>query len=157
VAGSSSGALRVVASLTNTATQGQVYRFGTCELRLGSRELIVDGTVQLVEPLTFDLLVYLIQRRARVVSKHELLDHVWRTRFVSAGVIASAIYRARLATRDSEKPRRIKTMPRIGYRFTGEVEEHTPFAWTAWPGGSAPQPDLMRWDVESALGSPTPR
>jgi DNA-binding winged helix-turn-helix (wHTH) protein len=127
--------------------QEKVYRFGDCELRLGSRELIVAGTVQLVEPLTFDLLVYLIERRARVVSKDELLDQVWRTRFVSVSVIASAIYKVRLATRDSEKPRRIKTMSRIGYRFTGEVEEHTPFAWTASPRGSAPQPDLTRCDV----------
>lgn len=133
--------------ITHTAMQEKVYRFGDCELRLGSRELIVAGSVQLVEPLTFDLLVYLIERRARVVSKDELLDRVWRTRFVSVSVIASAIYKVRLATRDSEKPRRIKTMSRIGYRFTGEVEEHTPFAWTASPRGNAPQPDSMRCDV----------
>jgi DNA-binding winged helix-turn-helix (wHTH) protein len=111
--------------------QKKAYRFGRCELRLASRELVVDGTVQFVEPLIFDLLVYLIAHRARVVSKNELLDQLWKNRFVTVGVIARTVYRARQAIRDSEKRGWIKTVTRVGYRFTGEVEEHSPVALTA--------------------------
>ena len=46
------------------------------ELRRGSQQIGV-------EPQVFDLLVYLVQNRERVVTKDDLLDAVWKGRFVS--------------------------------------------------------------------------
>jgi DNA-binding winged helix-turn-helix (wHTH) protein/tetratricopeptide (TPR) repeat protein len=105
-----------------TVMQEKVYRFGRCELRIASREVVVDGTVQLVEPKVFDVLVYLIEQRERVVSKDELLDRIWKNHFVSVGVIARAMMKARQAIGDSAKPALIVTVTRVGYRFIGELE-----------------------------------
>ncbi len=106
--------------------QDRVYRFGQCELRVARRELLVDGAVHLVEPKVFDVLVFLIEQRARVVSKAELLDRVWKNQFVSVGVIARAVMKARQAICDrGEVPALIGTVPRVGYRFIGEIDAPT--------------------------------
>lgn len=103
--------------------QDKVYRFGSCMLRLASRELVVHGAVQLVEPKAFDVLAYLVEQHRRVVSKDELLDQVWRGRVVSIGVVARAVMKARQAIRDDGVgPALIKTVPRVGYRFVGGLE-----------------------------------
>jgi DNA-binding winged helix-turn-helix (wHTH) protein len=85
------------------------------ELRRG-RELIA------VEPQVFDLLVYLLQNRDRVVSKDELIATVWGGRIVSESTLTGHIHAARKAVGDSgEAQRLIRTLPRKGVRFIGAV------------------------------------
>lgn len=97
------------------------YHFGRCELRLGTRELLVDGQVRALEPLAFDLLAYLLLHRDRDVSKDELLDEVWLGRIVSVGAVARAAMTARKAIGCVASGPMIRTVHRIGYRFVGEV------------------------------------
>ena len=57
--------------------QGVVaYRFGRCEVRPACREVFVDGARRRLQPRAFDLLIYLIDHRHRVLSIDELLDAV---------------------------------------------------------------------------------
>jgi TolB-like protein len=85
------------------------------ELRRGS-ELIA------VEPQVFDLLVYLVQNRDRVVSKDDLIASVWGGRIVSDSTLASRINAARKAIGDSgEEQKLIRTISRKGIRFVGTV------------------------------------
>jgi TolB-like protein len=85
------------------------------ELRRGS-ELTATG------PKVFDLLVYLVRNRERVVSKGDLLEAVWAGRIVSESTLASHINAARKAVSDSgEEQRLIRTIARKGFRFVGEV------------------------------------
>ena len=60
------------------------------ELKRGL-ELVATG------PRVFDLLVYLIQHRERVVSKDDLLDAVWAGRVVSESTLTSHINAVRKA------------------------------------------------------------
>ena len=77
-----------------------------------------------VEPQVFDLLVYLIQNRERVVSKDDLLDSVWHGRIVSESALGARINAARAAVGDNgEAQRVISTLPRKGLRFVGAVVE----------------------------------
>jgi TolB-like protein len=100
------------------------YRFGDCELDPSRRELYRGGTVSAVEPQVFDLLLYLIQHRERVISKDELISTVWRGRMVSESALFNRINAARSAIGDTgEQQRLIKTLPRKGIRFTGAVRE----------------------------------
>lgn len=101
----------------------RVYHFGRCELRTGTRELLVDGQAQALEPLAFDLLTYLLRHRDRDVSKDELLDEVWLGRVVSIGAVARAAMTARKAVERFATEPLIRTVHRIGYRFVGEVHE----------------------------------
>jgi len=110
------------------------YHFGRCELRTGTRELVVDGQPRRLEPLAFDLLAYLLRHRDRNVSKDDLLDDVWLGRIVSVGAVARAAMTVRKAIGGTAAAPLICTIHRIGYRFVGEVRE------TAVAAPSAPAP-----------------
>lgn len=98
--------------------------FGDCVLDLERRELMRSSTVVAVAPQVFDLLVYLLQNRERVVSRDDLLDAVWGGRIVSESTLASHINAARKAVGDSGQEQRvIRTVPRKGFRFVDEVGE----------------------------------
>jgi TolB-like protein len=74
------------------------------------------------EPQVLDLLIYLLENRNRVVSKDELIASVWAGRIVSDTALTSRIYAARKAIGDNGRnPRLIRTIPRKGLRFVGEV------------------------------------
>ena len=86
------------------------------ELRRGSEPIAV-------EPQVFDLLVYLVQNRDRVVSKDDLIASIWGGRIVSESTLTSRINAARKAVGDSgEQQRVIRTIPRKGFRFVGVVQ-----------------------------------
>jgi len=88
------------------------------------RELRAGGSMIPLEPQVFDLLVYLIENRDRVVSKDDLIASVWRGRIVSDSTLDSRINAARKAVGDSGKNQcLIRTSARKGIRFVGEVEE----------------------------------
>jgi TolB-like protein/Tfp pilus assembly protein PilF len=88
------------------------------------RELRRGGGLVAVEPKVFDLLVHLVANRERVVSKDDLIAAVWKGRIVSESALTSAINAARTLLGDSgETQRLIKTLPRKGFRFVGEVQE----------------------------------
>ena len=85
------------------------------ELRRGAQQIAVG-------PHVFDLLVYLVQNRERVVTKDDLLDAVWSGRFVSESNLTTRINAARKAIGDTgEEQRLIRTVPRKGFRFVGVV------------------------------------
>src|SRR3954462_12774663 len=93
----------------------QVLDVGRRELRRGSKAVAV-------EPQVFDLLVYLLENRERVVSKDDLIASVWPGRIVSESTLTSRINAARKAVGDSGGEQRlIRTIPRKGLRFIGDV------------------------------------
>lgn len=101
-----------------------LYRFENYVLDAGRRELRRGGSLLAIEPKVFDLLVHLIGNRDRVVSKDDLLAAVWNGRIVSESTLTSCINAARSAIGDSgEAQRLIKTLPRKGLRFIGDVRE----------------------------------
>ena len=88
------------------------------------RELRRGGALVPVTPQVFDLLIYLIRHRERVVSKDDLVNALWNGRSVSESALTTPINAARTAIRDSgETQRLIKTLPRKGLRFAGIVRE----------------------------------
>jgi TolB-like protein len=88
------------------------------------RELSRGPEVIAVGPRVFDLLLYLLQNRGRVVSKDDLLADVWGGRIVSESTLTSHINATRKAIGDSgEAQRLLRTIARKGYRFVGEVTE----------------------------------
>ncbi|WP_454869338.1 winged helix-turn-helix domain-containing tetratricopeptide repeat protein [Pseudomonas farris] len=87
------------------------------------RELTLRGQVVAVGPQVFDLLLQLVSNRDRVVSKDDLLNAVWSGRIVSESTITSHINAVRKAIGDTgEEQRLVRTVPRKGYRFVGEIK-----------------------------------
>jgi DNA-binding winged helix-turn-helix (wHTH) protein len=101
-----------------------LYSFEDFVLDSDRRELrCITGLIAL-EPQVFDILEYLIRNRERVATKDDLLAAVWGGRIVSESVLTTRINAARCAIGDSGKYQRfIRTLPRKGVRFVGEVRE----------------------------------
>jgi TolB-like protein len=99
-----------------------ILRFGDCEIDVERRELRRDKSVVHVEPQVFDLLIYLVDNRERVVSKDDLIASVWGGRIVSDSTLTSRVNAARRAVGDSgAKQQFIRTIARKGLRFVGAV------------------------------------
>jgi len=108
------------------------FLFEDCTVDTDRREIRRGTGIVSPGPQVFDLLVYLIRNRDRVVSKDDLLEAVWRGRIVSEQTLASHINAVRKAIGDSgDEQRLVRTVPRKGFRFVGEVEEARPVTASA--------------------------
>src|SRR6187399_2188767 len=96
------------------------FLFENHVLDAARRELRCGTQLIALEPQVFDLLLYLIENRNRVVSKDDLIASVWGGRIVSDSTLASRINAARTAVGDSgEEQKLIRTFARKGVRFVG--------------------------------------
>jgi TolB-like protein len=103
-----------------------LYSFEAYLLDTDRRELKRGAEPIALEPQVFDLLVFLIENRDRVVSKDDLIASVWRGRIVSDSTLTSRINAARKAIGDSgEQQSLIRTAARKGIRFVGTLRNET--------------------------------
>ena len=84
-----------------------VFRFGDYVLDIERREFRRGDQPVALEPQVFDLLVYLVRNRGRVVSKDDLIDSVWGGRIVSGSALTSRLNAARTAVDDSGAEQRV--------------------------------------------------
>lgn len=92
--------------------------------RLYNNDTSIDNESKVIklEPLTMELLCYLIKRHGHYVSQKELLDNVWDGRIVSDNAIRRVVKKLRDALGDDVKsPTYIKTVPSKGYLLIAEV------------------------------------
>jgi TolB-like protein/cytochrome c-type biogenesis protein CcmH/NrfG len=98
------------------------FAFADFVLDTDRRELRRNSELIALEPQVFDLLLYLVQHRDRVVTKDDLIASVWGGRVASEATLTSRTYAARKAIGDSGRQQKlIRTIPRKGLRFVGEV------------------------------------
>ena len=94
------------------------FRFGTVEVQPATQQLVIDGVPAALGARAFDLLLALIERRERLVAKHELLDIVWRGQVVEEGNLHVQVSTLRKLL----GPAAITTIPGRGYRFVAALE-----------------------------------
>jgi len=103
---------------------GVVFRFANHVLDVERRELRRGAELIALEPQVFDLLVYLIRNRGRVVSKDDLIRGVWSGRVVSDSTLTTRLNAVRRAIGDSGAAQRlVRTVHGKGVRFIGDVSE----------------------------------
>jgi TolB-like protein/Tfp pilus assembly protein PilF len=93
------------------------------------QELRRHGVVMPASPQVLALLAHLIEHRDDVVTKQHLVESVWNCRIVSDAAVTTRINVLRGLLDDNGREQRlIKTYPRRGFRFVGDVrtERHTP-------------------------------
>jgi DNA-binding winged helix-turn-helix (wHTH) protein/Flp pilus assembly protein TadD len=124
-----------------------LYIFDHYTLDPDRRELRSGASAVAMEPQVFDLLVHLIRHREHVVSRDELIEQIWGGRIVSESALSTRINAARSAVGDSGTEQRlIKTLPRKGVRFVGEVREERK------PSEAASASSLERGSFETING-----
>ncbi len=102
----------------------RIYSFGEWQLDTRLSELRCAGKPLTLEPKVFDVLLYLIEHRERVVSHEELMQHVWSGQPIRDATLVRCIRAARRAIGDNGRVQRcIKTLRHRGYRFVVPVEE----------------------------------
>jgi DNA-binding winged helix-turn-helix (wHTH) protein len=100
------------------------YLFEEYAFDTDRHELHRGANVVSFAPQVFDLLDYLIRNRERVVSKDDLINAIWNGRSVSDAALTTRLNVARGAIGDTgEDQRLVKTLPRKGFRFVGQVRE----------------------------------
>lgn len=105
-----------------------LYHLGNITIDTNSFAVLHEGSPVHSEPLTFDLICYLIERRDRVVTRHELLKALWPNQYVTDGSVSNEIKEARKCLADSGKKQHvIKTHHGRGYQFIAEVTEISSF------------------------------
>ncbi|GMU65557.1 MAG: hypothetical protein AMXMBFR36_18310 [Acidobacteriota bacterium] len=117
-------------------------RFGEFELDAASYRLTRRGEPVRLEPRVLELLIYLIERRTRLVSKEEIFAEVWRGQAVSDSVLTRAVYELRRALGDDpQRSTYLKTVHGRGYQFVGAVAP--PEGAEASPLPAPTSPDLV--------------
>jgi DNA-binding winged helix-turn-helix (wHTH) protein len=100
----------------------ELYHFRAFTLDVSERLLVCGGRRVPLAPKAFDVLVVLVRRSKCLVTKRELLDHVWRGVFVEPGILTVHVSSIRKALDDWKRsPTYIETVSRSGYRFIADV------------------------------------
>lgn len=100
-----------------------IYRFEKVEVDASRGCLLCEGKEKHLRPKSFQVLLYLLENRERLVSKNELIEKVWKVSAVTDDVLVQCVKEIRRAIGDDfHNPQFIKTVPKAGYRFISPVE-----------------------------------
>src|SRR5947207_8163679 len=105
------------------ATAAVAYRFGPFRLDPVSYRFFCEGTPVPLAPKGLDLLLMLVARPGKLVSKDEIMRTLWPDVAVTDNALTQVVSDVRQALGDySSAPLFIQTVPRRGYRFIAAVE-----------------------------------
>jgi DNA-binding winged helix-turn-helix (wHTH) protein/pimeloyl-ACP methyl ester carboxylesterase len=104
--------------------EAPVYEFGNFRLDLRERRLLRDGHPIPLTTKVFETLGVLIARSGRLLTKDELMQHIWPDTVVEENNLNHNISVLRRALGEQASgPRFIETVPRVGYRFVAPVKQ----------------------------------
>lgn len=105
---------------------GKTFQFEEFRLEPDKRLLSRDDGAQVrLAHRPFQVLLYLIENRDRIVTRDELLERFWDGREVYDEALTKCVGAIRKALNDPlDHPRFIETRWAEGYRFIGPIEEH---------------------------------
>ena len=128
----------------------QKVRFGQFEVDFESRELRKQGMRIRLEEKPFQVLELLLERAGQVVTRRALRERLWPDTHVGfEHSLNTAVNKLREHLGDSaQSPRYVETLPRLGYRFIGEIEKQKR------PASSTGKKMLAVLPLENLSGSP---
>ena len=110
--------LRRTAAVRDGATGGAAparLRFEDLELDDDTHEVRKNGELVDLSPTEFNLLRYLLQNPGRVLSKRQILEHVWNYDFGGDGNVVESYVSYLRRKLDSSPPRLLHTVRGVGY------------------------------------------
>src|SRR5436190_9657896 len=105
-------------------TGARTYLLGEHLLRPDTYSLLRGSVPVPISRKRFEVLLYLVEERHRVVTRQELVERFWEGREVYEENVTKCVSELRKALDDQQKPYRlIDTLPTVGYRYIGPVED----------------------------------
>lgn len=101
------------------------FEFGAFRVDSERLELTREGKTVPINRRAVQLLVALIERRGDLVTKEELVHAVWGERGATINNVAQHVFMLRSALREGGEEGQLLTIPRVGYRFVGEVRHQS--------------------------------
>jgi two-component system alkaline phosphatase synthesis response regulator PhoP len=107
------------------AAEEDVIQIGDIELLPDKREVTKNGEPIELKTKEYDLLFYLMRNAGRALSRKQLLDDIWGYDYYGeTRTVDVHISQLRLKLEDNaEKPRYIKTLRSVGYKFSDLKKE----------------------------------
>ena len=126
-------------------TAARYYAFGDFVVDVHRRLLLRDGKVVPLTSKPFDVLLILIQDRARIVEKDEFLQRVWANTIVQESNLVQriSVLRKAFGLRPDDH-NVIVTIPGRGYQFVASVEELAELPWRARVAEQQEEPEDSR-------------
>ncbi len=134
-----------------------IYRFDDFRLNSATRELHRHDILVALPARAFECLAYLIEHRERAVGRDELIAAVWGRVEVSDALLSHTVVKIRRSLGDTgNEQRTIRTVPRFGYRWVGEIAAVSASIETAAHILAAAQPieAVAAPDIEAPILSP---
>ena len=101
-----------------------IFEFDDVRVEPSKFKIWKAGAELALEPKTFQVLLFLLENRGRLIEKNELLDAVWQDTFVTENAMTREIAKLRKVLGDGAKDAKyIQTVHTRGYRFIAEVKE----------------------------------
>ena len=105
-------------------TSRHFYEFGPFRLDAEKHRLMRNGEPVPLSPKSAEALIVLIQNAGKLLERETLIQAVWADAFVEDANLTVAISHLRKAlSQNGERVEYIETIPRVGYRFLGDVRE----------------------------------
>ncbi len=117
----------MTAVTSTTQVPSNIYAFGDIIVEPGNFRVLKSGQPLPLEPRAFEVLIFLIENRGRVIQKNELFEQIWKQSFVTDSALTQEIKNIRKAIGDdASSPRLIETVRKHGYRFIGHLDQLSP-------------------------------
>lgn len=105
---------------------GRRYILEDFQLEPDNHLLVRAGASVPLSKKRFQVLLYLVEQRGRLVTREELLERFWDGSEAYEEVLTKCVSEIRKALGDQKKPHRfVETVPAVGYRYVGPAEEVT--------------------------------
>jgi len=136
----------------------EYIHFADCAIDVAGFTLRRNGEICDVEPQVLELLLYLARHPDRLLTKDDLIRHVWHGRIVSDTTITSRIKSARQAIGDDGTQQKlIRTVHGRGVRFIGAVRSELRGAAAVSSAAVAISGEMPPRSSEAAAGSTSKR
>ncbi|CAN5212717.1 response regulator transcription factor [soil metagenome] len=107
--------VRAVLKRTARSQETNSLTFADIELHEDSHEVLKSGEHVELSPTEFNLLTYFLRNPGRVLSKNQILDHVWHYDFGGDGNVVETYVSYLRRKVDTSEPRLLHTVRGVGY------------------------------------------
>jgi two-component system, OmpR family, response regulator len=113
--------VKVILRRAGVATEASVQRCGPIELDDDAHVVRRDGEIAALSPTEYKLLRFLMRNRGRVLTRSQILDHVWDYDFDGESTVVETFVSSLRRKVDIGPDRLIHTVRGVGYRLDGPL------------------------------------